>query len=257
MTLAFKLLSETVAPPVRRNSIYYELFSAYEIAIPAWTRKPIPTDVALQMPAGCYGRLVVPPELADRILVGAGIIDRDFTGNIMAIFQNISNETVHIKSGQPLVRLICQKILEAEAEVVYTLHSDRATPPQRMTSEAAGCDLFSAQNATIAPWQSGTVSTDVSVRVPAGGYYARLAVRSGTCAKNGIFLSNDVVMNDEIIQLNLINLTDTSFKIERGDRLVQLICEKIFCGSCVEEEAGRAFRTTERNERGFGSTGKN
>ena len=250
MSLTFKLLSTNAKEPELDESMYYNLTSAREITIPAWSHERVPTDVAIQMPEGCYGRLAAAKTPLG--LVGAGVIDPDYTGNIEVLLQNCSYNPCHIKIGQVIVRLICHKI--AYNEILYTLHSENASPPKRMTPEAAGYDLYSAQDAiTIPPWESATVSTDLSINKLPEECYGRLAMRSGTCSRHGLFLSNDVVIENEIINLDLMNLSNKHVEIKRGDRLVQLICEKIlFCGVPIKASS---FRETDRNDKGFGSTG--
>lgn len=52
----------------------------------------------------------------------------------------------------------------------------------------------------------------------------------------------------------LFNFSDVDFKVTAGDRVAQLICEKIEYPDVVEAES---LDDTERGEGGFGSTGKN
>ena len=52
----------------------------------------------------------------------------------------------------------------------------------------------------------------------------------------------------------LYNHSDIPLTVSRGDRIAQLICEKIYYPTLEEVEI---LDITERGERGFGSTGKN
>lgn len=71
----------------------------------------------------------------------------------------------------------------------------------------------------------------------------------------------------------MFNHSSEEFKINKGDRVAQLICEKIFYPDIIEVEVGEFFKhsllpslkifllqsldDTERGSNGFGSTGAN
>ncbi|KFZ45822.1 hypothetical protein N321_03773, partial [Antrostomus carolinensis] len=52
----------------------------------------------------------------------------------------------------------------------------------------------------------------------------------------------------------LFNFGKETFEVKKGDRIAQLICERIYY---PELEEVQALDDTERGEGGFGSTGKN
>ncbi|KFO12419.1 hypothetical protein N312_04035, partial [Balearica regulorum gibbericeps] len=52
----------------------------------------------------------------------------------------------------------------------------------------------------------------------------------------------------------LFNFGKENFEVKKGDRIAQLICERIYY---PELEEVQALDDTERGEGGFGSTGKN
>lgn len=80
--------------------------------------------------------------------------------------------------------------------------------------------------------------------------------RSGLAIKHGITVTNAPGTIDSDyrgeVKVGLINLGDTSFKVNRGDRIAQLvICPR---PRVVVEEVEQ-LTDTERGEGGFGSTG--
>ena len=98
------------------------------------------------------------------------------------------------------------------------------------------------------------VPTDLAIAVPAGTY-GRVAPRSGLAAKNFIDVGAGVVDADYRGNVNVIlfNFGKTDFVVKRGDRIAQLILEKI-CNDAVLVECD-TLDDTERNVGGFGSTG--
>ena len=57
--LYFKKLSETAISPSRGSTqaAGYDLYSAHDITIPAQGKALVKTDIAVAIPANCYGRV--------------------------------------------------------------------------------------------------------------------------------------------------------------------------------------------------------
>jgi dUTP pyrophosphatase len=137
------------------------------------------------------------------------------------------------------------------------LRSDAATLPTRGSKLAAGWDLYASEAGVIPGHGQGLIATDISIIVPAGTY-GRIAPRSGLAVKHGISTGAGVIDYDYRgeVKIVLFNHSATDFKIEKGDRIAQLILEKIV--NCEISAISEAELTeTERGAGGFGSTGKN
>jgi dUTP pyrophosphatase len=132
--------------------------------------------------------------------------------------------------------------------------SENAYLPVRATSGSAGYDLFSASSGTIPAHQSGLIPTDISIAIPDGGYYARIAPRSGLALHKKLDVHGGVCDEDwrGPIGIIIFNHSESDFKYNKGDRVAQLILEKIATPPIVEVSE---LPKTERNENGFGSTG--
>ncbi|KAI8606683.1 dUTPase-like protein [Dissophora ornata] len=131
--------------------------------------------------------------------------------------------------------------------------SDKARVPTRGSKHAAGFDLYSAKAMTIPAHSQGVVPTDISIAVPEGTY-GRVAPRSGLAVKHFIDVGAGVVDYDYRGPLGVVlfNFGQKEFVIEEGDRIAQLVLEKIhICEAVVVEE----LDSTERGSGGFGSTG--
>ncbi|KAF7212415.1 deoxyuridine 5'-triphosphate nucleotidohydrolase, mitochondrial isoform X1 [Nothobranchius furzeri] len=133
--------------------------------------------------------------------------------------------------------------------------SEHATTPTRGSAKAAGYDLYSAYDYSLGPMDKAIVKTDIQISVPSG-YYGRVAPRSGLAAKHFIDVGAGVVDEDYRgnVGVVLFNFSKETFEVKKGDRVAQLVCEKICYPDLVEEET---LDETERGAGGFGSTGTN
>lgn len=131
--------------------------------------------------------------------------------------------------------------------------SDNATVPTRGSELAAGLDLYSAVDIIIPSHGKSVVMTDISISIPEG-YYGRIAPRSGLAAKHFIDVGAGVIDQDYRgnIGVVLFNFSDKEFVVKKGDRIAQLILEKILiCNVQLVDD----LENTNRGEGGFGSTG--
>ncbi len=128
--------------------------------------------------------------------------------------------------------------------------------PTRGSESSAGLDLYASKQFLIPAHGFIGVSTGIAVAIPEG-YYGRIAPRSGLAAKFGIDTLAGVIDSDyrgELICL-LSNHGDKDFQINIGDRIAQLLIEKIITPTPLFIEG--ELPTTSRGEGGFGSTGNN
>lgn len=133
--------------------------------------------------------------------------------------------------------------------------TEKAFTPTRGSDKAAGFDLKSAYNLTIPARGRNVCMTDIQISLPRG-CYGRVAPRSGLAAKHGIDVGAGVIDEDYRgnVGIILFNHSDKDFEIKEGDRVAQLICEKILYPDIMEVED---LDDTTRGARGFGSTGIN
>ncbi|XP_032051055.1 deoxyuridine 5'-triphosphate nucleotidohydrolase, mitochondrial isoform X1 [Aythya fuligula] len=144
---------------------------------------------------------------------------------------------------------------EPSARLRFTRLSENAFAPSRGSARAAGYDLYSAYDCVIPPMEKAVVKTDIQIALPSG-CYGRVAPRSGLAAKHFIDVGAGVIDEDYRgnVAVILFNFGKETFEVKKGDRIAQLICERIFY---PELEEVQALDDTERGEGGFGSTGKN
>jgi len=131
--------------------------------------------------------------------------------------------------------------------------SPGAIAPTRGSAGAAGYDLYANEAVTIGDTEFTPVNTGVSVAIPPG-YYGRIAPRSGLAAKHGIIIGGGVIDEDYRGELKvLMSCLQGLYDVSRGDRIAQLILEKI---TTPELEIVTSLDDTDRGSGGFGSTGK-
>ncbi|XP_068954090.1 deoxyuridine 5'-triphosphate nucleotidohydrolase, mitochondrial isoform X2 [Petaurus breviceps papuanus] len=133
--------------------------------------------------------------------------------------------------------------------------SEHATPPSKGSARAAGYDLYSAYDYTIPAMEKAIVKTDIQISLPSG-CYGRVAPRSGLAAKHFIDVGAGVIDEDYRgnVGVVLFNFGKETFEVKKGDRIAQLICERVFY---PELEEVQGLDDTERGAGGFGSTGQN
>lgn len=130
--------------------------------------------------------------------------------------------------------------------------------PAYATPLSAGMDLRAdlAEPITLAPLQRCLVPTGLYIALPPG-YEAQVRPRSGLALKQGITVLNapgtiDADYRGEI-RVILVNLSDTPFVIQDGERIAQMV---IAHHEQALWQPAQTLDETERGEGGFGHTGK-
>ena len=141
------------------------------------------------------------------------------------------------------------------AFIKFVKLSTKAKTPSKGSPMSAGYDLYSAADMEVAAHGKAVIPTDLKIAVP-HGTYGRIAPRSGLAVKNFIDVGAGVIDADYRGSLGIVlfNHAEVPFQVKQGDRIAQLICEKIVYPELMEVEN---LESTERGELGFGSTGKN
>lgn len=135
------------------------------------------------------------------------------------------------------------------------LLTENAFLPSKGSPDAAGYDLYSPSNDSINAGERKLIKIDISLKIPKG-CYGRVAPRSGLSCKKNIDIGAGVIDQDYRgnVGILIINNAKESFEIKKGDRIAQLIIEKINTNLRVNEVF--ELDSTDRNTGGFGSTGK-
>lgn len=114
--MEFKKLSPRAISPERasQEAAGFDLHAAYDQVVPAQGRAKIKTDLQICLPKGCYGRIAPRSGLAlDHFIdIGAGVVDRDFRGNISIIIFNHGKQDFPVLAGDRVAQLILERICE-------------------------------------------------------------------------------------------------------------------------------------------------
>ncbi|PHT29080.1 Deoxyuridine 5'-triphosphate nucleotidohydrolase [Capsicum baccatum] len=131
--------------------------------------------------------------------------------------------------------------------------SENAVLPSRASPLSAGYDLSSAVETKVPAKGKALVPTDLSIAVPQGTY-ARIAPRSGLAWKHSIDVGAGVIDADYRgpVGVVLFNHSEVDFEVKAGDRIAQLIVQKIVTPDVEEVDD---LDSTVRGSGGFGSTG--
>jgi dUTP pyrophosphatase len=128
--------------------------------------------------------------------------------------------------------------------------------PGRAHPGDAGSDLYAAADVDLAPGQRAVVGTGVAIALPAG-YAAFVHPRSGLAAEHGVTIVNapgtvDAGYRGEIKVIVLNTDGERSVRLRRGDRIAQLVIQRVETPAFVEVET---LPGSQRGIGGHGSTG--
>jgi dUTP pyrophosphatase len=126
--------------------------------------------------------------------------------------------------------------------------------PEYASGSAAGADLRASEGVVIAPGARAAVGTGLRLEIPSG-HAGLIWPRSGLAVKHGIDTMAGVVDSDYRgeIRVVLVNHGQEPFAIRSGDRIAQLLIQRVERGDFVGvPQVGR----TDRGSAGFGSTGR-
>ncbi len=141
--------------------------------------------------------------------------------------------------------------------IVKIINKSKNELPKYETLFSAGMDLRAnlEESIVLKPFQRLVVKTGLFISLQQG-YEAQIRPRSGLALKKGVTVLNspgtiDADYRGEIGVI-LINLSDSDFEINTGDRIAQMIIAK---HETIEWEAVDKLDDSVRGDKGFGSTG--
>jgi dUTP pyrophosphatase len=142
---------------------------------------------------------------------------------------------------------------------VKVVNRSKHSLPEYASTFAAGLDLRANLDADIelAPMDRILVPTGLYIQIP-DGYEGQVRPRSGLAIKHGVTVLNSPGTIDSDyrgeVKVILVNLGTEKFIVKDGERIAQLI---VAPHQQINWEAVEKLDSTERNEGGFGHTGRN
>ena len=146
-----------------------------------------------------------------------------------------------------------EKFTELADQLRVQCLRETAVIPQRSTQGSAGYDISVACSCVIPSKGKGVVQTGLAISLPSG-VYARIALRSGLAIKKFIDVGAGVIDSDYPGEIGVIlfNHSTVDFPVQVGDRIAQLILEKI---KTPTVQKVIVLSATDRGSGGFGSMG--
>ena len=141
---------------------------------------------------------------------------------------------------------------------VVTKLVDHAIIPTRAHDSDAGMDLSSSEDVTVPAGSQVFVGTGIAISIPCD-CYGRVAPRSGLAAKHSIHVMAGVIDSGYKgeIKVILFNLGKKDLEVKKGDRIAQIVFEKIYTPDTLVEVSNEEYNygASTRGTGGFGSTG--
>lgn len=157
------------------------------------------------------------------------------------------SEETRMNASEPVIRILR---LRPEQDADLPL-------PRYMTPEAAGMDICAAVagDTLLERGQIALIPTGFAMALPPG-YEAQIRPRSGLAVKHGIGMINspgtvDADYRGEVM-IALVNLGPSDYSVRRGDRIAQMVIQRVHQARL---EVVETLDATPRNEGGFGHTG--
>jgi len=139
------------------------------------------------------------------------------------------------------------------------LLNDNGKIPVYGSKYAAGIDIYSSIDCDVEPNSRKLISTGISISWSGENsdkYYLRIAPRSGLSVKHNIDIGAGVIDYDyrgEIFVCFINNSNENVYSIKKNDKIAQMILTKIEIFDDIH--VVDYLDETDRNDRGFGSTG--
>lgn len=135
---------------------------------------------------------------------------------------------------------------------IQRIDADAVVPSYSHEGDA-GLDICSVEDMVIMPFKIRMVKTGIKMEIP-DRYVGLVWDKSGLALKNGIKTMAGVIDSGYRgeIMIVLINLSKKKFQVKKGQKIAQMLIQKI---ECVKIEITDSLRSkTTRSEKGFGST---
>lgn len=137
---------------------------------------------------------------------------------------------------------------------VVKVHKDAKLPKKALPNDV-GYDIFSDEELVIKAGERKIVGTGIKLALPQG-VEGQIRPKSGLAISKGITVLNSPGTIDPNyrgeVKVILINLSNADVKIEKGQKIAQIVFSRFESPKIVE---AKRLGKTERNEKGFGSTG--
>lgn len=220
MQLFYKQISNNAYSPIKGTDLAagFDLHSSVHARIPSKGIKCINTDLEINLPVGCYGRIAARSGmcLKSYVTVLESIIEGNCE-NVKITLYNFGDKDYNVRKGDRIAQLICEKYFY---DSLANLSSHEIKPKSQ---SSAIFYALSPVKIDIPSKSLVSIPILVQMKLPNNNYYGRI-----TSINNHVIVLEDVITNDEReINVTLYNFGNTNYKVEKHDVIAQIICEKI------------------------------
>lgn len=127
--------------------------------------------------------------------------------------------------------------------------------PNKANEFAAGIDINILEEYTLQPGEKELLRTGIACEIPEG-FELQVRPRSGLSSKGLIILNSPGTVDSDYrgeVYVSMMNISENAYHFEKGERIAQLVLSRLQPVNIIEVEE---LSSTERGEKGFGSTGK-
>lgn len=169
------------------------------------------------------------------------------------------NEGIDDLIGLSLEDLEEEFIREQNTKTVKFKKLDpEAKTPEYAYDLDSGFDLFSVEKFVIPPFGRALIPTGLSLDIPEG-YEIQVRTKSGLAVNLGLMVLNSPGTVDRgylgEIKVPIFNTNNNSITIEKGMKVAQAVLCPVVCGKFVDFKESDDLGTSQRGDKGFGSTG--
>lgn len=130
MPLRFSRLTGRATLPARKHptDAGVDVFASESLLIPPFSYRVVPTGVTFEIPEGTM--LEIRPKGRNNHLIGAGVVDAGYQGEILVKVVNYSWKPLRIHTGEAIAQLvhlpvICEPLQEVPLEEIHAAPSER------------------------------------------------------------------------------------------------------------------------------------
>jgi dUTP pyrophosphatase len=130
MTLRFSRLTADAVLPFRKHpaDAGVDIFASESVLIPSFSYRVVHTGVTFEVPEGTM--LEIRPKGRNNHLIGAGVVDAGYQGEILVKVVNFSWKPLRIRKGDAIAQLvqlpvICEPLEELPVERLHGQPSER------------------------------------------------------------------------------------------------------------------------------------
>ena len=126
--------------------------------------------------------------------------------------------------------------------------------PHYANEGGAGLELYTREEITLEPGERASIPTGIALEIP-DGYAGLMWDKSGLSHNHGVKMIGGVIDSGYRgeIKVGIVNLSQEKYTFEKGHKIAQILIQKVEKAEVIESDT---LSSSDRGEKGFGSTGK-